>query len=73
MSSPALDLPSKGLLRIVRAVYLGASHLEFALYLSPKAYDIAKQYLREAAGFREEKAGKMVLRTKFYNIFVYRT
>lgn len=73
MSSPALDLSGRGLLRIVRAVFRPASHLEFALYLSPDAYKYALPYLLETSNFREEKSGKCVLRTRYYNIFVYRS
>lgn len=67
------DLKGIGLLRIVKAVYVGASHVEFAIYLTRKDYRAAKRYLLEAAGFEEEKGGKMVRREKFVNIFVYRS
>ena len=72
MSTPVLDLKAKGLLRIVKARYAPASHLEFALYLSPSQFATAFRYLLGCADFKEEKYGKVVLRAKEYNIFIYR-
>lgn len=72
MSSPVLDIKAKGLIRVVRAKYLPASHLEFAFYLPKETYDLVRQYLLHSAGFKEEKYGKIVLRKRYYNIFVYR-
>jgi len=72
MPTPVLDLKAKGLLRIVRARYAPASHLEFALYLSPSHFKHAREYLLLCSNFEEEKSGKIVLRAKDYNIFIYR-
>lgn len=72
MNSPLIDLKAKGLIRVVRAKHLPASHLEFAYYLSRSAFDTVKPYLLHSVGFKEERNGKIVLRTRFYNIFVYR-
>ena len=72
MQTPVLDLKAKGLLRIVRARYAPASHLEFALYLSPSRFKHARDYLLTCADFMEERDGKIVLRAKEYNIFIYR-
>jgi len=72
MPTPVLDLKAKGLLRIVRARYAPASHLEFALYLSPSQFKQARAYLLLCSDFEEERSGKIVLRAKEYNIFIYR-
>lgn len=72
MSSPILDIKAKGLIRIVKARYKPASHLEFAYYLPKRTYDLVRSYLIGASGFKEEKYGKLVLRRRYYNIFVYR-
>lgn len=72
MPSPVLDLKAKGLLRIVKARYTPASHIEVALYLSPSKFKDAREYLLQCANFREEKRGKIVLRAKDFNIFIYR-
>lgn len=73
MSSPVLDLKIKyGLIRIIRAKYLPASHIEFAFYVPSWQYSIIKSYLIHGAGFKEEKKGKIVLRRRFFNIFIYK-
>ena len=72
MNSPVLDLKAKGLLRIVKAKYTPASHIEVALYLSKSRYATARRYLLQCANFEEERHGKIVLREKDFNIFIYK-
>ncbi len=66
------DVKAKtGLIRIVKAVNIKASHIEYAFYFNNREYAKVKPYLIKANGFKIEKKGKLVYRGRFCNIFVY--